>query len=196
MPWDCEVTTQGNARIVLPCSFTARVLAVQISANNQKPTWYKSGFLRAIIDIDGSPFIGFDIPTTFGQQIIQVPLSNYQLDFAARVYTDLTTIKIKQLTQAESINIMGINVAPSTPEVLGDEVVTTVVASITNVVLDPANPTRRDGFIINKSNRNLWVKFAATAATAAVPTSLVTPGSNINGPTPTLNAEVHQFSAV
>jgi hypothetical protein len=105
---------------------------------------------------------------------------------------------------------MGINFAPNPPETLGNEAVTTVAASVTNVVLDPANPARREGFIVNKSNRNLWVAFSSVAATAAAPTSLVPPNSNINipdgytgaingiwsGPTPTLNAEVHQFNAI
>jgi hypothetical protein len=210
MPWDCEQTIQGNIRTILPCPFNARILAVEITADNQRLTWYRSGFFRALINIDGTQFVGVDIETKFGQQIIEVPFVDYQIEFTPRVWLNSTTIKIKQLSTAQSITIMGINNAPATPEVLGTEVVTIINASITSITIDPANAARRQGFVTNKSNRNFWVNFSATAATAAAPTNLVTPGSNIeipenytgpitgiwSGPTPTLNCEVHQFSVV
>jgi hypothetical protein len=211
MPWDCEQTMQGSIKTILPCSFTSSVIAIDISADNQQPTWYQSGFLRAILEVDGEPFTGANIQTQFGQQVINFAFSIYTLEFSPRVWLASTTIKIKQLSIAQigALN-MGINLAPNQAEVLGDENITIVNASITNVVLDAANPSRRDGFIINKSNRNLWVRFGATAATAAAPTSFVPPASNItipegytgvingiwSGPTPTNNAEVHQFNAI
>lgn len=210
MPWDCEQTIYGSVRTLLPFTFNSRLLAIDITATNQQPTWYRSGFLRAILDIDGQPFVGANIETSFGQQVVELPFNSYQIDFAPRVWLDSTTIKIKQLSTTQSSIFMGINIAPQAPEQLGGEVTTTVNASVTNVPLDPVNLQRREGFIVNKSNRNLWVVFSAAAATAAAPTSLVPPGSNINipdgytgiingiwsGPTPTLNAEIHQFNAV
>ncbi len=211
MPWDSEQTIQGNTKTVLPYSFSSAVIAVDITATNQQPTWYQSGFLRAILDVDGEPFTGANIQTQFGQQVINFPFSIYTLEFTPRVWLASATIKIKQLssTQIGALN-MGINFAPQPPEQLGSEVVTTVNASITSVPLDPANPNRRDGFIVNRSNRNLWVVMSGAAATAAAPSNLVTPGSNIeipegytgaingiwSGPTPTLNCEVHQFNAI
>lgn len=210
MPWDCERTIQGSERTLLPCSFTSRILAIDISATNQKPNWYRAGFLRAILDLDGQLFVGANIEMAFGQQVIELPFGNYQIDFAPRVWLSQTTIKIRQLTTAQSQNIMSINFAPLPPDILGDEQITTVVASVTNVVLDPPNSDRREGFIVNKSNRNLWVRFGAAPAIAAAPTSMVPPNGNIaipdnytgiingiwSGLNPTLNCEVHQFSAI
>jgi hypothetical protein len=211
MAWDVDEIIPVNTSLVLPFMFTSRLLAIDITAANFKPTWYRSGFLRSFINFDGRQFVGNNFQTRFGEQLFEIPFQSYQLEFTPQYWMSDTSIKIKQLSITESEGIlMGINLAPAAAEVLGGEVITTVNASITNVPLDPANPTRRDGFIVNKSNRNLWVTFSATAATAAAPTSLVPPNSNINipedytgvingiwsGPTPTLNAEIHQFNAV
>jgi hypothetical protein len=106
MPWDCEQTIQGNGRVLLPCSFTSAVLAIDITATNQQPTWFRSGFLRAILDINGQPFIGANIETTFGQQVINLPFAAYEIDFAPRVWMNQTTIRIKQLTTTQITNIM------------------------------------------------------------------------------------------
>jgi hypothetical protein len=113
--WDCEQTIQGSNRIILPCTFNARVLAIDITSANQKATWYRSGWLRAILDVDGQPFIGLDIETTFGQQVVQLPFANYQIDFAPRKWLDSTTIRIKQLTSTQILNIMPLSAPiPST----------------------------------------------------------------------------------
>lgn len=106
MPWDCEQTIQGSNRTLLPFAFTSPVIAIDITATNQQPTWYRSGFLRAILDIDGQPFIGANIETAFGQQVINLPFATYQIDFAPRVWLNSTTIKIKQLTTTQVANIM------------------------------------------------------------------------------------------
>ena len=101
MPWDCEQTIQGSERTLLSCAFTSRILAIDITAVNQQPTWYRSGFLRAILDLDGQPFVGANIEMAFGQQVIELPFANYQIDFAPRVWLTQTTIKIKQLTTTQ-----------------------------------------------------------------------------------------------
>lgn len=106
MPWDCEQTIQGSERFLLPCSFTSSVIAIDITAANQQPTWYRSGFLRAILNIDGQPFIGANIETAFGQQVINLPFTSYQIDFAPRVWVNQTTIRIKELTTTQIQNIM------------------------------------------------------------------------------------------
>ena len=203
MIWDYTLTLTGSS--LLPVgTLNNKDLAIEFSIPNQSLTWYKAGYLYPLISVSGS-----DIPTKpiligFGEQVIQVPYPAYKLRFIPVAYiTYPYRLKIFKLP-------MGINFASPAPEQLGGEVITTVNASITNVVLDPVNLARRNGFIVNRSNRNLWVTFSATAATAAAPTSLVTPGSNIeipqnytgvingiwSGPAPTLNCEVHQFSAV
>lgn len=211
MAWDVDEIIPVNTSLVLPFTFTSRLLAVDITAANLRPTWYRSGFLRSFISFDGQEFVGNNFQTRFGNQLFEIPFQSYQLEFTPQYWMSDARIKIKQLSITETQGIiMGINISPAPAEVLGGEIVTTVNASITNVVLDPANPARRDGFIVNRSNRNLWVVFSATAATAVAPTSLVPPNSNINipegytgaingiwtGPTPTLNAEIHQFNAV
>lgn len=210
MAWDCEQTILGNQRTLLPCSFTSSVLAIKITASNQKSNWFNSGFLRAILDIDGQPFVAANIETALGQQVINLPCTNYQIDFLPRVWLDSTTIRIKQLSNTQYPNIMGINFATPTPEQLGNEAITTVVATTTVATLDPVNLARREGFIVNKSNRNLWVAFSSVPPAAAAPTSMVPPNSNINipdgytgvilgiwsGPVPTANAEIHQFNAI
>jgi hypothetical protein len=204
-----------TGKVEIPGLFESRAILIWVTSPTRS-VWRKAGYLRVEEFFEGEYLTVSYIAIEFGKSRITIPSATYRLSFdpvkdLTIIYPN-TSISIYPLTlaEAESLNIMGINVAPSTPDVLGDEVITTVVASITNVVLDPANPARRDGFIINKSNRNLWVKFASTAATAAAPTSLVTPNSNItipegytgaingiwSGPTPTLNAEIHQFNAV
>jgi hypothetical protein len=182
MAWDCEQTIQGNDRILLPCSFNSRVLAIDISATNQRANWYQSGFLRAILDIDGEPFIGADIQTTFGQQVINLPFASYKIDFAPRVWLNSTTIKIKQLTTTQlGANFMSISfpgaVAPTanvgTPFAVG-------VAVTSNTVL-AANPLRTlGGIIINNSTKNLWVRFDVTAAVTAAPCVSIPPGGNMD----------------
>ena len=80
--------------------------------------WYRAGFLRAILDIDGQPFIGANIEMAFGQQVINLPFTNYQIDFAPRVWLNSTTIRIKQLTTTQISNIMPLS-SPM-PTTLGD----------------------------------------------------------------------------
>jgi hypothetical protein len=203
MNWDYELVLTGQS--LLPVgTLHNQDLAIEVTIASLSPTWEKAGYLYPLINVGGGDIPASGIFIRFGAQVISIPYSAYKLQFVPVPYIGSRyTLKLFKLP-------MGINFASPTPEQLGSEVTTTVAASITSVVLDPANPTRRNGFIVNKSNRNLWVTFSATAATAAAPTNLITPGSNIDipenytgvingiwsGPTPTLNAEIHQFNAV
>ncbi len=176
MAWDCEQTIQGNIRTVLPCPFNSRALAIDITANNQQPTWYQSGFLRVVLDVDGAEFIGLDIKTVFGQQIIEVPFVDYKVEFTPRVWLDATTIKIKQLSSTQIGNTyMSVSYIP-VQRSTGADVITTVAASATNVVLLAANVDRAPGsYIVNNSNKNMWVSLTGSAATAAAPNTLIPP---------------------
>jgi hypothetical protein len=203
MIWDYTLLLRGES--LLPVgTLHSKDLAIEFTIPNQSPTWHKAGYLYPLISVGGGEIPAQGIFIGFGQQVIQIPYTVYKLRFVPVPYiTSSYTLKLFKLP-------MGINNAPATPETLSGEVVTTIVANVVNVVLDPLNLARRQGFITNKSNRNLWVSFSATAATAAAPTNLVSPGSNIDipenytgqingiwsGPAPTLNAEVHQFNAV
>jgi hypothetical protein len=92
---------------------------------------------------------------------------------------------------------------------VGNDVVLTVVPSVTNVVLSAVNLNRApESLIINSSNKNLWVSFTGAAATTASPSikvpanggSMDIPGSYsgvINGiweAAATGTAAVHEFS--
>jgi hypothetical protein len=174
MPWDCEQTIQGSERTLLPCLFNSSVIAVDITATNQQPNWYRSGFLRAILDIDGQPFVGANIETAFGQQVIQLPFANYQIDFAPRVWVSQTTIKIKQLTTTQIQNIMPLS-APM-PTSIGqvpiiDSLPTTfnapqyLAASLpaTYQAL-PANPVRQNYSVTNTGTATVFLDFDAPTA--------------------------------
>jgi hypothetical protein len=203
MNWDYSLSGTGSK--LLPVgSLNCKNLAIEVTIANQPSTWYRAGYLYPLIAVGGGDLPAQPILIVFGAQIIQIPYQPYKLRFDPMDWVKSSyQLKLTKL-------IMGINFAPSSIENIGSEVVTTIPANIGPVVLDPANPTRRNGFITNKSNRNMWVVFASTPATAAAPTSLVSPGSNIDipenytgvingiwsGPAPTLNAEIHQFNAI
>lgn len=206
---DLFLIPSASKDFLIPKTYTDSGLLIEINPAVFRSSWYKAGFLKILVPVrnDWLPVTNKSILLTW-RQIIEVNYKDYRLSFTPEIY--LSSSEIVITPYQIQYNPMGINFAPAEREALGEEVVTTVVASTTNVVLDPANPTRREGFIVNKSNRNLWVKFAATAATAAAPTSLVPPNSNITIPdgytgaingiwspsNPQLNCEVHQFNAV
>jgi hypothetical protein len=174
MPWDCEQTIQGSNRILLPCTFNARALAVEIVSTNQRTTWYNSGFLRAILDLDGQPFIGADIQTTFGQQVIQLPFANYQIDFAPRVWLESTTIKIKALSTTQINTIMPLS-APM-PTTVGenpilDSLPTTFSAPqyllatpAASYQALPANPARQSYAVTNTGTATVFLDLDAPTA--------------------------------
>lgn len=203
MNWDFTLSLTGEK--LLPVgTLHSRNLAIEITAPNEPSTWNRAGYLYPLIPVGGGDIPAASTLLIFGAQIIEVPYQNYKLLFKPVPYLKSTyTLKLFKLP-------MGINNAPIQPEILGGEVITTIPASVIAVVLDPINLARRDGFITNKSNRNLWVNFSSAVVTASAPNNLVTPGSNIeipesytgvingiwSGPNPTLNAEIHQFNAV
>ena len=81
MIWDCEYLITSSIPTVLPYQFTAQILAIEINASNQKPTWYRAGYLGSFIDFDGEKFSGSKLELNFGKQLIQVPYLNYRLQF-------------------------------------------------------------------------------------------------------------------
>ena len=174
MPWDCEQTIQGNERTLLACTFNSRILAIDITSANQQPTWFKSGFLRAIIDIDGQPFVGTNLETAFGQQVISLPVANYQIDFAPRSWMQSTTIKIKQLSTTQINNIMPLS-APM-PTTIGenpilDSVPTTFSAPqylaatpAASYQALPANPGRQSYAVTNTGTAPVFLDLDAPTA--------------------------------
>jgi hypothetical protein len=184
MIWDCERLITSSNPVILPCSFTAQLLAIDIAAGNQKDTWYKAGFLQSFVEIEGIKFVGNRSKLIFGSQLIEVPYRTYQLQYDPADWLQNISIKIKELsiTQLKTI-IMSGSYDPGNRPVGADSSVT-VAAAITNTVLAVANANRSpEGFIVNNSNKNLWVTFTGVAATAAAPATKVLPnGGNYDIP--------------
>jgi hypothetical protein len=106
MTWDCEQTFTGNAPLVLPCSFTSQLLAIETSAVNQKPNWYRFGYLQVFVEIEGQLFLGNKLTLGLGRRLLEVPYSTYQLQLEPLNWLEGAVIKIKQLSNTERLNIM------------------------------------------------------------------------------------------
>ncbi len=67
---------------------------------------------------------------------------------------------------------------------VGVDSAATVNAAVTNTIIAAANLLRApEGFVVNNSNKNLWVTFTGVAATAAAPATKILPaGGNIDIP--------------
>jgi hypothetical protein len=106
MTWDCEQEFIDDAPVLLPCSFTSPVLAIEISATNYRSSWYRSGFLTIIIDFGGSIYTGQRQTLGFGGQLIEIPYSNYKLQFQPVQWLQGAVLKINQLSKSEIQAIM------------------------------------------------------------------------------------------
>lgn len=181
MVWDVDQIIPVNTSLVLPFTFTSRLLAIDITAANFRPTWYRSGFLRSFLTFDGQEFVGNNFQTRFGNQLFEIPFQNYQLEFTPQSWMSDTNIKIKQLSITETELIMGINYASSAPVTASSATTSSVTAIATSGIIMPANPARLlGGTIVNNSNKNLWIRFDTTAATTAFPCVAVPPGGNVD----------------
>jgi hypothetical protein len=130
MSWDCEYDFVSDSPIILPCSFTAQVLAIDFSATNYRSTWYRSGYLEVFTTIGGSIFTGQKKTLGFGGQLIEIPYSSYQLKFQPVQWLEGASIKIQQLSLPEIRAIMP-NYSPL-PSTLGDQpVVDSIPTSFT-----------------------------------------------------------------
>jgi hypothetical protein len=173
MDWDIDVTLVSDRAILLPLVFNSAVLAVKIDATNYRPTWYKAGYLQSFVDLEGESFLGQKYPLSFTPQLIQVPYLNYRLQFDPVTYAENARIRIKQLstTEIQQIQIMAISYPPvASIPLVGPDIVATIPAVATSTVLLTANLNRApECLIVNNSNKNLWIVFAASAATSAPP---------------------------
>jgi hypothetical protein len=106
MAWDCLATFADSNPLVLPCAFTSRVLAVDISAGNYRPTWYRSGYLEIFVELDGEPFTVKRQVMNFGQQLLEVPVTNYKIRFQPQYWLESTVFKVRQLTTTQIQEIM------------------------------------------------------------------------------------------
>jgi hypothetical protein len=181
MIWDCEQLITSSNPVILPCSFTSQLLAIDIAAGNQKDTWYKAGYLQSFIEIEGTKFVGNRIKLIFGSQLIEIPYRTYQLEYDPADWLQNISVKIKQLSATNYQTIMGVNfsVQPRATGAMVDEVKLTGLTVSQEVMA--ANVDRAEGgTIYNRTNKNMYVKWGILPATAT--DLLVTAGSNIDVP--------------
>jgi hypothetical protein len=141
MAWDCQALITGNAPLVLPCSFNSQVLAIEISSPNKKDNWFRAGYLQTFITVDGDRYLGRKYTLAFGYQLVEIPYSNYSLEFSQVKYLGTSTINLKGLSNQQITNIMP-NYVPM-PSVLGsqpvlDSLPTSFVAPIYTAAALPA----------------------------------------------------------
>lgn len=194
--------------VTLPTVFTASRLAVRIERTALIPdTWYKAGYISPVIEIDGQDYDGQAIPVSFGGNIIDIPFRSYRIKFSPVEWLDKRLnayLKIFELDKT-----MGINSASNSPLPLSPEIITTVATTTTAVFIRAINPTFAEGFIVNNSNKSMYVSFTDTPLiTAASPNSIVPSKGNIDipenytgviqaiwsGSDATGKAEIHQFN--
>lgn len=174
MQWDCELSILFNGSGLLPCVFSSQILAVDISCDNFRPTWYQSGYLESTVDVDGESFKGNTFKLRFGKQIIQVPYFNYRLKYCPKGWLVNPTIKIKNLSNTQSINIMPLS-SPM-PTSIGqvpiiDSLPTTfnapqylAASPATSYQALPANQARQNYSVTNTGTATVFLDFDAPTA--------------------------------
>jgi hypothetical protein len=176
MAWDCQAVITGNATLVLPCSFNSQVLAVEVSSPNKKDTWFRAGYLQSFVTVDGDRYLGRKYTLSFGYQLLEIPYSNYSLEFSQVKYLGTSTINIKGLSTQQILNIMP-NYAPMPTAVANqpvlDSLPTSFVAPIyTAVALPatyqclPANPARQTFAVGNTGTAPIYLDLDAPTAAA------------------------------
>ncbi len=171
MPWEFEQTITGSAPAVLPVVFTSALLAIELAIADQPATWFRAGYLQAFVEIEGIPCLGRRFTVWFGGQLIEIPYASYQLQFEAVQWSELTRIRIKQLSNPEIKLIMPLyaNAQALTGDLpVIDSVPTTFVAPGYAVNNPPAsyqalaaNPNRQTFAIANLGNGNVYLDLDA-----------------------------------
>jgi hypothetical protein len=167
MIWDYEGSI-GNELILLPPTFTSQLLAIDISASNRRETWYRSGYLKSFVDLDGERFLGREFKLPLGRQLLEIPYLSYRLQFEPVEWLENTTIRIKQLstTQSRSITTMYVNSTPQVRET-SEPIYTTIRPAQANATVPVftivAPRSRRSALITNKTNKTVYLKEGAAA---------------------------------
>jgi hypothetical protein len=116
---NCQtLITDGNP-LMLPCTFTAQFLAVEVLETNKPPTWFKAGYLKAFVDVAGQTYLVKKLTIGFDRQIIDMPYFSYTLSFQREYWLLNTLIKIKELTAQEASILMPLY-SPM-PTTIGDQ---------------------------------------------------------------------------
>jgi hypothetical protein len=174
MIWDCEQLITSSNPVILPCSFTAQLLAIDIAAGNQKNTWYKAGYLQSFIEIEGTKFVGNRSKLIFGSQLIEVPYRTYQLQYDPADWLQNINIKIKQLSTTQIQTIMP-NYASFPASIGGQPVLDSLPTSFSApqylaATLPaayqclPANPLRQSFAVTNLGTATVYLDLDAPTA--------------------------------
>jgi hypothetical protein len=170
MIWDCQQLITDSNPVLLPCSFTAQLLAIDVFSANQKNTWFKAGYLQSFITLDGEEFLGDKYTVGFGGAFLQIPYLNYKLQFQAQPWMENTMIRIKQLSNLEAKDILTMHVSPAENTVpqVGDPIYGNVTPVAFNdlspVFLIAAAKSRRSILITNRTNKAMWIKEGTAAS--------------------------------
>lgn len=158
MPWEFEQTITGSSPLVLPVVFTSGLLAIELAIADQPATWFKAGYLQAFVEIEGIPCLGRRFTLWFGGQLVEIPYASYQLQFQAVQWSELTRLRIKQLSTPEIKVIMPLYTAgqPVAAQPVLDSLPTSFTAlgylatnpAATYLAL-AANPARQTYAIVN-----------------------------------------------
>jgi hypothetical protein len=167
---------------VFPDFFTTTKIGIEIPRNNTVlDTWYLAGYLYPVAEIGGKFWDGIAIPIEFGGTIVDIRFRNYRLKFRPVDWLERAENLLIIITEVDIS--MGINAASSGVIPVDKELITTVATSSAVTQLRAENSTFCEGYIVNNSNKILYVLFAdAPAITASAPFSAVPAKSNIDIP--------------
>jgi hypothetical protein len=168
-----------TGRVEFPGLFESSVILVSIHSPIP-PVWRKAGYLRVELLLDGEFVTDSYQPIDFGQSRITIPIQPYRLSFdpvrdLAIIYPN-TFISIYPLSPSEVQNTKMSGSYDPGNRAVGPDSSVTIAAAVTNTVLAAANLARTsEGYILNNSNKNLWITFTGTAATTAPPATKILP---------------------
>jgi hypothetical protein len=111
MIWDCEQLITDSKPVTLPCEFNSQLLAIEVISENQRDTWFESGYLELFVNLGGKKFLAENFQLDFGGQLVRTSYRNFQLRYQAQPWMENTFIRIKQLSnlEIEEISTVGIN---------------------------------------------------------------------------------------
>jgi hypothetical protein len=181
------ITQNIEGNILYPQIWESSRILIRI-VSSIPAVWRKAGYLKIEAIIDGEFFVSEYRPIEFGNNLIKIELPAYRLSFEpvnnlTQIYPN-TSISIYQLspTEVKNLQMSGSYIAAN--PAIGPDSEAVVTAAVANTVLAAANANRTmEGFIVNNSNKNLWVRFGTAAAVAAAPCVKVLPnGGNYDIP--------------
>lgn len=175
---DLFLVPSGAEDYLIDKTYSDVSLLIKVVPANYQTNWYKAGYLRILLPVDGEwlPIAGKPLLLTW-RQVIEIPYQNYRLSYTPTSYLNSPLFIVEPYSI--QYNPMGINYA-QVDKVTGGVVDTTVLGSATTVQLLPVDLLRHEGTIYNRTNRIVYIKWGTAAATTA---DLAVPvGANLDMP--------------